>query len=249
MATAPSHCSVPKPFSSEDAAEWLQRFELCSAANGWQEETTAVKLPTLLEGEALAVWLDLNEDERKTYDVAKKRLIETLMPMGFTLLDRFHTRRLQPGEALSVFSHDLKKLLEQAMPEIDSKECNQLLLHQFAAGLPISVSKQLHTAGAVTGLKEATKRAKLLMSLEAAPPTLAATIDQHTPFSDQIARLTEQVAALAAQVQSNRQQPQVHEYHQQWQQRRELRSCFKCGRVGHIARDCRCQGKGNGMSA
>ena len=41
----------------------------------------AVILPTLLEGEALAVWLDLNEDERKTYDVAKKRLIETLMPM------------------------------------------------------------------------------------------------------------------------------------------------------------------------
>ena len=28
----------------------------------------------------LAVRFDLNEDERKTYDVAKKRLIETLMP-------------------------------------------------------------------------------------------------------------------------------------------------------------------------
>ena len=102
MATAPSHCSVPKPLSSGDAAEWLQRFELCSAANGWKEETMAVRLPTLLEGEALAVWLDLNEDEKKTYDVVKKRLIETLMPMGFTVLDRFQTRRLQPGEAVGV---------------------------------------------------------------------------------------------------------------------------------------------------
>ena len=46
--------------------EWLQRFELCSAANGWKEETKAVKLPTLLEGDALAVWLDLNEDEKTT---------------------------------------------------------------------------------------------------------------------------------------------------------------------------------------
>ena len=178
MATAPSHCSVPKPFSSGDAAEWLQRFELCSAVNGRKEETKAVKLPTLLEGEALAVWLDLNEDEKTTYDVVKKHPIETLMPMGFTVLDRFQTRRLQPGEALSVFSHDLKKLLEQAMPEIDSKVRDQLLLHQFVAGLP---SKRLRAAGAVTDLKEAIKRVKLMMSLEAAPPTLAATVDQHTP--------------------------------------------------------------------
>ena len=71
-------------------------------------------------------------------------------------------------------------------------------------------------------------------------------MDQQTLLSDQIACLTEQVAVLAAQVQSNRQQPQVHEYNQQ---RRELLSCFKCGHVGHIARDCRCQGKDNGMSA
>ena len=66
--------------------DWLQRLELCSTANGWKEEAKAVKLPTLLEGEALAVWLDLNEDEKTTtYDLVKKCLIETLMPMGFTV--------------------------------------------------------------------------------------------------------------------------------------------------------------------
>ena len=79
------------------------------------------------------------------------------------------------------------------MPDIDSKTRDQLLLHQFVAGLPISVSKLLRAAGAVTDLLEAIKRAKLLMSLEAALPTLTAAIDQHTPFSDQIARLTDQV--------------------------------------------------------
>ena len=38
------------------------------------------------------------------------------------------------------------------------------------------------------------------MSLETVAQTPAATIDKKTPLSDQIARLTEQVVALAAQV-------------------------------------------------
>ena len=129
-----------------------------------------MKLPTLLEGETLAVWLDLDEGEQKNYDTAKKRLVETLnydtakkrlvetlMPMGFTVLNKFQTRQLQLGEALSVFTHDLQKLLEQAMPDIDGKTHDQLLLHQFVAGLPLTVSKQLHAAGAVTNLRKPSK--------------------------------------------------------------------------------------------
>ena len=34
-------------------------FCICSDANGWDKKLRAVKLPTLLEGEALATWLDL----------------------------------------------------------------------------------------------------------------------------------------------------------------------------------------------
>ena len=37
--------------------------DLISAAHDWKDEVKAVKLPTLLEGEALAPWLE--EDDRK----------------------------------------------------------------------------------------------------------------------------------------------------------------------------------------
>ena len=90
------------------------------------------------------------------------------------------------------------------MSDIDGKTRDQLLLHKFVAGLPLTVSKQLRAAGAVTDLTEAIKRATLLMSLETVAQTPAAAIDQQTPLTDQMARLPEQVAALAAQVQSNR---------------------------------------------
>ena len=44
--------------------EWLTRFEICARANAWTDERKALTLPTLLEGEALAVWLELNEADR-----------------------------------------------------------------------------------------------------------------------------------------------------------------------------------------
>ena len=32
---AATHVSIPKSFSSGDAREWFQKFEICSDANGW----------------------------------------------------------------------------------------------------------------------------------------------------------------------------------------------------------------------
>ena len=56
--------SIPKPFSTADTTEWFQRFEICCKADGWNDETKAIKMSTLLEREALAVWLELSEQEQ-----------------------------------------------------------------------------------------------------------------------------------------------------------------------------------------
>lgn len=106
MAESQRHVSVPKPFSSGDVSEWFQRFQICSRANKWNDETQALKLPTLLEGEALAVWLELTEAQQSSVAETKKKLIEKMMPMKFVSLDQFHSRKLHPGEPLSVFTHD-----------------------------------------------------------------------------------------------------------------------------------------------
>ncbi len=145
---ASRHISVPKPFAAGDADEWFKRFEICCRANGWTEETKALKLPTLLEGEALAVWLELTAEQQEVYDTAKKEIVKKLSPAGFVFLDEFHQRKLRPSESLSVFVYDLKRLLEQVMPELsDKKAKEQLLLHQFLSGLPASIGRQLCATG------------------------------------------------------------------------------------------------------
>ena len=68
------HISLPQPFVQEDPMEWFRRFEICSKTNAWDDAARAAKLPTLLEGEALAIWLELAEDEQGDYEVAKQTL-------------------------------------------------------------------------------------------------------------------------------------------------------------------------------
>ena len=61
--------------------------------------------------------------------------------------------KLRPGEVLSVFMHKLRKLLGQAMPDLEALARDQLLLQQLLTGLPPAFSCQLGASGEVTNLE------------------------------------------------------------------------------------------------
>ena len=60
-------------------------------ANEWSD-VKARKPPTLLEGEALAVWMELSEAEKESYQLAKAEMITRMAPVRFVLLGDFHGR-------------------------------------------------------------------------------------------------------------------------------------------------------------
>ena len=122
---------------------------------------------------------------------------------------------VRPEEALSVFVHDMKVLLEQAMPWLDNTAHDQLLLHQFLAGPSKSAVERARD------LNSSIERARLLMSIDTQSQQVAAVEAQsnHTnPLQEQVEKLTEQVAALSAQI-SQQQKP---------------KRCYKCGQAGHV---------------
>ena len=83
------HISIPKSFSEGNARERFQRFDICCQANGWSDEVKVLKLPTLLEGEALAVWLELSQEEQKDIARAKEKMIQKMAPTEFVSLEKF----------------------------------------------------------------------------------------------------------------------------------------------------------------
>jgi len=137
---ASKHVSIPKSSTDGDAQEWFQRFEICAAANEWNDGTKLLKFPTLLEGEALAVWLELSTESMADYTTAKKSLISKMVPEEFVSLEEIHSRKLRPGKAIALYPQDPKQLSKQAIPVLAAKVAKPLSLHQFPSGLhgPIS---------------------------------------------------------------------------------------------------------------
>ena len=99
--------------------------------------------------------MDFTEEEQGDYSVTVDKLKRKLASTGFSLLEAFHTWKLQPGEALSLFLQDLKQKLQHAMPNVTGAARERLLLHQFLAGLPVSIGIQLRASGNVTRVETA----------------------------------------------------------------------------------------------
>ena len=162
MMSTGKYISFPRPLAEGDPTDWFLKYETCCVLNFWGDEVKAKKLPTFLEGEPLAIWLELSKEQQGSYETAKAK---AMAPVCFVSLDDFRARKLRSNEAPPVFYHELRQLVKQAMLEASEGTWKQLILHQFVSGLSANTSKQLRATGEVNDVDAVMERAKLLMTM------------------------------------------------------------------------------------
>ena len=72
--------ALPEPLHEDDAKSWFRRFELCAAANEWDDPRKLLRLPTLLRGRGWAIFDTLPDEEKDTYTHLKEALLRSLNP-------------------------------------------------------------------------------------------------------------------------------------------------------------------------
>ena len=73
--------ALPEPLEGEDARSWFKRYEVCVAANCWNDQKKFSRLPTLLKGRAWAVYDSLHDEgDTDSYEHLKAAILKRLCP-------------------------------------------------------------------------------------------------------------------------------------------------------------------------
>ena len=218
--------------SKNDVDAYLQRFERYARSQRWDEENWATNLSALLRGKALEVYSWMALDQGTDYEALKRALLRRFRMAEDGFRVKFRSANPDSGEAASQFAIRIENYFTRWV-DLSSAEKTYngvkdlLLREQFINTIGVPLALYLKERGpsnidAMTDLAEKyveAHRGSFSHSSNKRPARPQPT-NQRLPASDNNKWFPQK---------SNRTPPT----------QRETRSCYKCHRTGHVARDCR----------
>ena len=235
-------------FDGGDIDDYLEHFEICALANGWDQERKALIVATCLKGEALEVFKTVDSEERKDYEIMKGKLRSAFRADDFkyTALNEFHARTMFPSETPQKYLFELKSLINKAFPEMGEDARVQLLFDQYIRGLPKMVHENIRISPEIKTYNDALRRAQVLIHMH--KDSIHQT--EFVAIVNEVEnKITESSAkAFVSQVAIDEAVKLISERFKSTQisdtdgivcgVRRENYNRYGCGRTGHIDRNC-----------
>ncbi len=256
---------LPETYSGEGTwSEWIVHFENVATVNSWDDVAKLNWLKVRLTGRAQKAYQHLSATAMESYSAAKKALKERFEPTSRRVRYQaeFQARRRQRTEGWAAYAEDLKALVEKAFSELEEKAREQLVLNQYLGQLDIPQVAFVVRQTRPKNLEEAVS-ATLEMecySSSAGTAKLGVTVVEEPDESgvaavcreDTMTQLLQQLLRRMDKLETDLSRPKESpplanagrgEGSRRWTGygRRAPLTCWNCGKLGHVRRECKSQ--------
>ena len=224
-----------KAFTGDgDVVAWLQKVKLVARLQGVKDLATF--LPLYLEGDALALFLQLSEQEQADAGVVERKLLSAFTDSPFVAYAKLAQRRWN-GEQVDVFANELRRL--GGLSGLSGDGLDRVTKFAFVNGFPDNISCELQQVNDIFSMpmSEVLSRARVLVTTR--KENFTASVAQCSCVDIRVPKTEGREGGVVGGFRGSCYRcggPHMAR-HCRSRQPRDI-VCFRCNTPGHIASQC-----------